>query len=63
MALELVGVAEIAEMFGVSRQRVNRLVQTHPEFPKPVAELSAGRVWLKRDVEKWARDTGRVVKK
>jgi len=63
VALELVGVAEIAEMFGVSRQRVNRLVQTHPEFPKPVAELSAGRVWLKRDVEKWARDTGRVVKK
>jgi predicted DNA-binding transcriptional regulator AlpA len=59
VALDLVGVAEIAEMLGVTRQRVNAIVQSHSDFPKPVAELSAGRIWLRKDVETWARQTGR----
>ena len=47
-------------MLGVSRQRVNRIVATHADFPKPVAELMAGRVWERTDVEEWARRTGRL---
>lgn len=54
MALDLVGVAEIAEMLGVTRQRVHAIVKTDPTFPEPVAVLSAGKVWLRPDVEKWA---------
>jgi len=60
VALDLVGVAEIAEMLGLSRQRVNAIVQTHSEFPKPVAELSAGRIWLRKDIVAWARRAGRA---
>ena len=60
MRLDLVGVAEIAEMLGVSRQRVDAITRTHSDFPKPVAELASGRIWMRRDVLTWARKTGRV---
>jgi hypothetical protein len=57
----LVGVAEIAEMLGVSRQRVNVIVKTHPDFPEPEAELSAGRIWLRSAVVAWAEAEGRAI--
>lgn len=60
MRLDLVGVAEIAGMLGVTRQRINAIVATHDDFPEPVAELSAGRIWLRKDIETWARKTGRL---
>ena len=42
--VELVGVAEIAQMFGVSRQRVSKISQ-EDDFPEPIAILKAGRIW------------------
>ena len=57
---ELVGVAEIAELLGVSRQRVNQLVIADQSFPAPVAELSAGRIWKREAIIRWARDSGRL---
>lgn len=55
MYQELAGVAEVAQMLGVSRQRVHQIVQTNPEFPKPIAELSAGRIWRREEIEVWAQ--------
>jgi prophage regulatory protein len=63
MGDDFVGVAEIAELFGISRQRVNRIVQTHPDFPDPVAHLVAGRIWRRADVEEWAIKNSRDVKR
>jgi predicted DNA-binding transcriptional regulator AlpA len=60
MTHHLVGVAEIAKMLGVSRQRVDELVRKDPTFPKPVVHLTAGRVWETESVERWARKTGRI---
>ena len=60
MQLDLVGVAEVAEFLGISRQRVDAIARTHDEFPKPVADLAAGRIWQRRDIEKWARKVGRL---
>lgn len=57
----LVGVAEIAEMLGVTRQRVDAIVSTHEDFPKPEAVLAAGRIWSREAVEMWARDHGRTI--
>ena len=34
--LDLVGVPEIAELLGVTRQRVDAIVRTHDNFPKPI---------------------------
>ncbi len=60
-----VGVAEIAGMLGVTKQRVSELRGT-PGFPEPVAELAAGPVWrlstLKRFVAEWPRKRGRPKK-
>ncbi len=58
--VELVGVAEIAALLGYSRQRVNQLAKSEG-FPEPVARLVIGRIWLRDDVEGWARATGRRV--
>lgn len=52
MGNDLVGVSEIASMLGVSRQRVDQLA-TSPDFPDPVAELGAGRIWTRAAVEAW----------
>ncbi len=58
---ELVGVPEIAEILSVVRTYVYRLESEDPTFPKPVAELAAGRIWRKADIVKWAKATGREV--
>lgn len=54
--MALVGVAEIAEMLGVSRARVTQLAQTYEDFPEPEAELAAGRIWSRTAIESWIRD-------
>ena len=57
-----VGVAEIAKLLGVSRQRVAEL-RKRTDFPAPIAELAAGPVWtrtsLNHFVEGWPRKPGR----
>lgn len=59
---ELVGVTEIAELFGTSRQRVSELARSR-RFPAPLADLAAGPVWAKpavaRFAQEWDRKPGR----
>lgn len=43
-------------MLGVSRQRVTQLAGSYTDFPAPEAELAAGRIWSRTDVERWIRD-------
>jgi prophage regulatory protein len=40
---------------GISRQRVYAIT-SHRNFPEPVAELAAGKIWLAEDVERWIRE-------
>ena len=54
---KLAGLAEIAELHGVSRQRATQLTR-HPDFPKPVARLAMGPVWREAEVIEF-RDTPR----
>lgn len=56
----LVAAEEIRVMLGLSRQRVSQLA-AEDTFPAPVAMLSVGRVWLREDIEEWARQHGRTV--
>lgn len=59
---ELVGLTEIAEMAGVSRQRANAIVK-QDSFPAPVLTLAAGqfrtRAAVQNWVENWTRKPGR----
>jgi predicted DNA-binding transcriptional regulator AlpA len=58
---DLVGTAEIAALLGVQRpQVVHDWRRRHADFPEPVATVSRVGLWVWRDVEKWARATGRL---
>ncbi|MDA8297413.1 MAG: DNA-binding protein [Actinomycetota bacterium] len=58
--MDLVGAQEIADMLGITRQRVGQLARNDSTFPTPVADIAAGRIWKREDVERWARETGRL---
>ena len=60
--LDLVGVAEIAQLLGVSRQYVHKLIRQSDDFPAPVATISAGLIWMRKDVAAWAKRQGRMPK-
>jgi hypothetical protein len=49
---KLAGLAEIAGLAGVSRQRASQLT-AHPDFPEPVDRLAMGPVWRESDVTKF----------
>ena len=56
--MEILSTVEIAELLGLSRQRVDKLSRS-PGFPRAAADLAIGRVWRKADIVEWAKDTGR----
>jgi prophage regulatory protein len=67
--IELVAIAEITEMLGYrSRQGADYAIRHSEDFPKPLADLSAGRIWARSDVEEWMGKhpnqlTGRIDKR
>lgn len=50
--LELVDVPAIAAMLGLHQSRVRQLAALDT-FPAPAASLCIGRVWRRRDIERW----------
>lgn len=62
---DLVGVSEIAEILGVTRQRASALAKA-VAFPTPIATLASGPIWtrpsLNRFVAEWPRQAGRPPK-
>lgn len=46
------GVSEVAEVLGLSRQRVAQL-RERPDFPDPVVDLASGPVWDLGEVRSW----------
>ena len=60
---DLVSTPEAAEILGVSAQRLRELAGGSRQFPKPVYELKAGKLWLRDAIEafgqRWDRKPGR----
>ena len=56
MPVDLSGTAEAAELLGLSRSGIERLVLDDPTFPRPTAVLSAGRLWNTTELLAWAKD-------
>jgi predicted DNA-binding transcriptional regulator AlpA len=50
---KLVGLAEVAELVGISKRTASRYA-LRSDFPPPVARLRAGPIWLEDDVRTWA---------
>ncbi|SNQ47087.1 Transcriptional regulator, AlpA family (fragment) [Frankia canadensis] len=55
------GLREIEDKLGVSRQRAHQLTE-HPSFPAAYDVIKAGRIWLAEDIDTWMRTTGRTAK-
>jgi predicted nucleotidyltransferase len=53
--LDVVGVAEVSELLGVSKARVRQLARTLG-FPEPAARLAAGPIWERSDIRRWKRE-------
>lgn len=55
--IRLMGTAEIADRLGVTPARVNQITDSVKlGFPRPLARLRMGQVWLAADVEAWIRE-------
>ncbi len=54
-SIQAISASEIAELLGISRQRVYQLLDEREDFPRPVAETPRGAIWDRREVEQWAR--------
>ena len=56
MSPDLIGRQELAELLGVTTRTVQRYTE-RDDFPEPVERLASGRVWRRRDIERWAKKT------
>lgn len=59
--MSLVGLAEIAELLGVTKQVIANWRSRKPDFPQPVVTLKSGPVWEFESIESWAAKEGLVV--
>lgn len=61
---ELWGMTEICANLEISRARVHQFrnegVPDMPPFPKPVAVLACGPIWLAHEVKQWDHDRPKV---
>lgn len=60
---DLIDAAGIASLLGLSHRNSVRVYRKRYEgFPEPVVDLGAGRclLWLRSEIEAWARATGRI---
>jgi hypothetical protein len=52
---EIAGVAEAADIMGWDKRRVITYID-RGHFPEPIATLASGRIWLREDVEVYAKE-------
>jgi predicted DNA-binding transcriptional regulator AlpA len=53
-AEDLMGFAEVADLLGVPKRTAARYAK-RSDFPEPVRRLASGPIWVRRDVERWAK--------
>lgn len=55
MSTDLLGIAEIAELAGVSKQAVSNWRIRYDHFPRPIKTLQSGPVWDHEKIEAWIK--------
>jgi chromosome partitioning protein len=53
--MDLVGISEVAELAGVTRQAVANWRNRYSDFPRPLADLKSGPVWNRDDIIAWLK--------
>lgn len=51
----LLGIAEIADLAGVSKQAVSNWRMRYDHFPRPIQNLQSGPVWEREKIEAWVK--------
>lgn len=59
--MELVGLAEVADLLGVTKQNVANWRSRRDDFPQPIATLKSGPVWSTQAIAEWATREGITV--
>jgi hypothetical protein len=59
ITVDLVGLAEAAELAGIGRAALSLRRQQHTNFPKPVAELRCGPIWFRWQIEAYLAEERR----
>ena len=58
---DLLDSAEVAELLGLSSRKVVMIyAKRYSDFPAPAVDKARCTLWRRRDIEQWARATGRL---
>jgi hypothetical protein len=60
ITVDLVGLAEAAELAGIGRAALSLRRQQHTNFPKPVAEPRCGPIWFRWQIETYLHEERRL---
>lgn len=58
--LDLARQSQVAEMLGVTPQRVGQLRAERDDFPRPVYDENRILLWRRQDVKHWGMDNGYI---
>ncbi len=61
--MELLGLAEVAELLGSTKQNVANWRARREDFPEPVATLKSGPVWNADSILEWASNEGITIQR
>lgn len=50
---DIAGLAEVCELIGYTDGHITHLLQTEPDFPRPLTHLKSGRIWDASKVRAW----------
>lgn len=59
---DLLGVSEVAELLGVTRQAVTNWRSRRKDFPEPAADLRSGPIWIRSAIVQWASDNSMEIR-
>jgi chromosome partitioning protein len=60
---ELLGLSEVADLFGVTRQAIANWRSRRKDFPAPTADLKSGPIWTRSDLVRWAANNSIDIRK
>ncbi|MGI8753589.1 MAG: helix-turn-helix transcriptional regulator [Acidimicrobiales bacterium] len=58
---DLLDAGEVAHLLGLSsRTAVSVYRSRYPDFPVPIVDKGYAKLWKRKDIQAWARETGRL---
>lgn len=55
---DICGIAEVADLIGRTKGRIDQLLLEDSDFPRPIWSLKLGRIWDRNEITAWVQLTG-----